>query len=141
MSGDLDIPPAAPAVRVDLGKLEEAVEALKNHLRGSLLASSIWDRRTRTMLVAFHSDGRAVPLFTDIADFIDEKLAKAGLPGIDQWSMDHLKGGHIGMVVRHGPDLMQGIILDGARAQSQLGLLFSVCVPQLVASVKAARIG
>jgi hypothetical protein len=123
---------------VDGRQLEAAVEALKKTLRGSLIATDIWDREAYVSLAAHNSRAEAVSLFTHIANSTDEKLAQAGFPGVDHWYMNHLKGGLIGLVVYHGDDILQGILIDTAKAN--IGVLVSVAVPQMLTMVQAARI-
>ncbi|WP_298284270.1 hypothetical protein [Acidocella sp.] len=125
-------------MQIDVQKLENAVTDLKGALKDGLLATDIWDRNTGLSLSGFNTQPAAVALFTEIVNSLGDTLESSGFPGLDRYFFMNLQTGKIVLIVMHGTDLLQGVLMDSSKVN--LGVLLSVALPKALSSVQAARV-
>jgi len=124
-------------MNVDIGKIEATLEDLKKTLRDGLIASAIWDRATGLSLADYNPQPAAVALFTQVTEELTDVLSGAGYPVLRQYYFVDLAGGNAAMVILHGSDILQGILLDVRKAN--IGVLLAVVLPKMIDSVQKAR--
>jgi hypothetical protein len=124
-------------MKIDVHKLEAAIEELKGQLKEGLIATDIWDRQTGLSLAAFNSLPTAVALFTQIVKTLGDTLQSSGFPKMKRYFFIELEDDKTTMIILHGNDLLQGIVLDTAKVN--LGLLLVMALPATIEAVRAAR--
>lgn len=122
----------------DVLALERAIEKTKTSLGGGVLATSIWERRSETSLVSYQSNPVAITMFNALTDSISAALSNSEFPRLHRFYLLDLEHNHMVLVIRHDPDILQGILLDTTRIN--IGLLFAVVIPNLMTEVNAARV-
>ena len=122
---------------INVEKLEAALQELKATLKEGLIASDIWDRTSGLSLAGIESQPAAVALFTEVTNTLTDTLAESGFPGLGRYYFMELAGDHIVVIIRHGDDLLHGILMNSKKVN--LGILLSVAVPKAIASVEKAR--
>jgi len=124
-------------MNLNIDKLDAIAQELKGTLKEGLLSTDIWDRSTGLSLAGINPQPAAVALFTEITNTLRSALSDAGFPGLKRYYFLDLEGDHVMMVVRHGDDLLQGILMNSQKIN--LGLLLSVALPKMLAGVEKAR--
>ena len=122
---------------INIEKLEAALQELKGTLKDGLISTDIWDRASGLSLAGIESQPAAVALFTEVTNNLTDTLSESGFPGLNRYYFMELDGDHIIMVIRHGDDLLHGILMNSKKVN--LGILLSVAVPKAIASVEKAR--
>lgn len=121
---------------IDIAGLEGAVEELQRVLRDALTATDIWDRNTGLSLAGFNTQPAASALFNQVTKEISETLAGSSFPALSQYYLLNLEDNNIVLILMHGDELMQGILLDATKAN--MGILFSVAIPKMLDRVSGA---
>ncbi|ACB34661.1 conserved hypothetical protein [Leptothrix cholodnii SP-6] len=125
-------------MNLDIAQLDAAVNDLKGLLKDGLLATDIWDRETGLSLAGHNAQPAAVALFTQVTNDLVAVLSNAGFPSLRRYLLLDLDGNSTVMVIRHGEDVLQGMLLNNQRAN--LGLLIAVALPRMLESVAKARL-
>lgn len=125
------------SMNIDIDKLDAIAQELKGTLKEGLLATDIWDRATGLSLAGINPQPAAVALFTEMTNTLHNALSDAGFPGLKRYFFLDLEGDHVVMIIRHGNDLLQGILMNSQKVN--LGLLLSVALPKMLAGVEKAR--
>ncbi|MFM2067617.1 MAG: hypothetical protein RLZZ584_2526 [Pseudomonadota bacterium] len=126
-------------MNIDIAQLEGAIDDLKNLLKDGLLAADIWDAETGLSLAGYNAQPAAVALFTQVTADLGSALSNSGFPSLSRYYLLDLDGHATVMVIRHGDNLLQGMLLNNQRAN--LGLLLSVALPRMLDRVSKARVG
>jgi hypothetical protein len=121
----------------DVAKLEKVVEDLRALLKDGLLATDISDRASGLSLAGHNSQPAAVALFGRVTEELVEALSGSGFPGLGRFYMLDLEGDHTVVLIRHGDDLLQGILM--ASKKVNMGILFSIAIPRALDGVAKAR--
>ena len=124
-------------MNINIEKLEAALQELKATLKDGLLSTDIWDRASGLSLAGIEIQPAAVALFTEVTNNLASTLSEAGFPGLNRYYFMELEGDNIVMVIRHGDDLLHGILMNPKKVN--LCILLSVAVPKAIASVEKAR--
>jgi hypothetical protein len=124
-------------MNLNIQQLETAVDDLKTLLKDGLLATDIWDRATGLSLAGYNAQPAAVALFTQVTSELGSALSNSGFPALSRYYLLDLDGSATVMVIRHGDDLLQGMLLNNKRAN--LGLLIAVALPRMLEAVAKAR--
>lgn len=124
-------------MNIDIEKLETLTQDLKNTLKEGLLSSDIFDRNTGLSLAGFNPQPTASALFTEVTNTIAATLADSGFPGLKRYYLVDMENDHSVMIIRHGTDLLQGILMNSQKVN--LGILLSVALPKMIAGVEKAR--
>ncbi|MEY4754553.1 MAG: hypothetical protein RJA44_2228 [Pseudomonadota bacterium] len=125
------------SLNLDIAALEAATDKLRELLKDGLLATDIWDRETGLSLAGFNAQPAAVALFTQVTNDLANALQASGFPGLNRYYLLDLDGASTVLIVRHGDDLLQGMLLNNKKAN--LGLLIAVALPQMLDVVAKAR--
>ena len=122
---------------ISIEKLEVAVQELKNTLKEGLIATAIWDRSTGLSLAEYNPQPAAVALFTEMTNTLSQTLSDSGFPGLKRYYFLDLDDDHTVMVIRHGNDILQGILMNSQKVN--LGMLLAVALPKAIAVVEKSR--
>lgn len=123
---------------INIEKLEATVLELKNTLKEGLLATDIWDKSTGLSLAGFNTQPAAVALFTEMTGMLTSTLSDSGFPGLKRYYLLDMEGDHMVMTIRHGNDMLQGILMNSVKVN--LGMLLSVALPKMLSGVEKARV-
>lgn len=124
-------------MNIDIEKLEILNQELKATLRDGLLASDIFDRATGLSLAGYNAQPAASALFTEVTNVIATTLSDSGFPSLKRYYLVDMENDHSVMVIRHGNDMLQGILMNSQKVN--LGVLLSVALPKMLAGVEKAR--
>lgn len=124
-------------LNVDIAKLEQVVADLRALLKEGLLATDIWDRATGLSLAGYNAQPAAVALFNQLTDEISGTLSGAGFPELARFYLLDLEGDNSVVILRHGADLLQGILLNSRKVN--MGILFSIAIPKSIDAIAKAR--
>lgn len=124
---------------IDITRLEQSVAETVSLLKDGLIATDIWDRETGLSLAGHNPQAEAVALFNLLTNEIQNTLATSGFPTLSNYYLLELEANHLVVIMRHGDDLMSGMLLDSSK--TNLGVLVSVAIPRRLAAVNAARGG
>lgn len=123
---------------IDVNKLEESWDVLKKSLKEGLLSGDIWHTGTAMSVSSFNGgNAAATALFDGLSKDLNDSLSGSGFPALNRFYLLNLKDNHQVLVIRHGDDLMQGMLLDPKRVN--IGLLFAVAIPKALAIIAQAR--
>jgi hypothetical protein len=124
-------------MNIDIEKLDALTQELKTTLKEGLLSTDIFDRTTGLSLASFNPQPTAAALFTEVTNVITSTLADSGLPNLKRYYLLDLDNDHSVMVIRHGNDLLQGILMNSQKVN--IGILLSVALPKMLAGIEKAR--
>ena len=122
---------------INIEKLNAAVQDLRGMLKDGLLATDIWDRASGLSLAGLNPQPAAVALFTDMTNSLTSALSDSGFPGLKRYYFLDLEGDHTVMIIRHGNDLLQGMLLNSQKVN--LGMLLAIAMPKMLTAVEKAR--
>lgn len=123
-------------MNVDLEQLNACVESMKSLLKDGLLAMDIWDLNDGLSLAGHNSQPAAVGLFTQLTNELLNTLRDSGFPGLNRYYLLDMEGDHTVLLIRHGPTLLQGLLLNNKKVN--LGVLLSVALPRALEMVGKA---
>lgn len=118
-------------------RLDQMVTTLRERLGGGLLATDVWDRETKTSLASHQHQPAAVEMMNGLVLEIDSTLAGSGFPRMNEYFLLELETDKAVLIIRHGDDLLQGLLLDTRVAN--MGLVLSIGLRTALQGVQAAR--
>lgn len=121
---------------IDLDLLNNCVESLKTLLKDGLLAVDIWTIQDGLSLAGYNSQPAAVGLFTQLTGELLNTLRDSGFPGLNRYYLLDMEGDHTVLIIRHGQELLQGLMLNNKKVN--LGVLLSVALPRSLEMVAQA---
>jgi hypothetical protein len=124
-------------LNINIEKLNVAMDELKATLKDGLIASEIWDREAGLSFVSYNPQPVAVALFTEVTKMLKRTLADSGFPGLRRYYLLDLENDHIAMLILHGNDILQGLLMDSKKVN--LGILLAVALPKALENVEKAR--
>lgn len=124
-------------MNIDIEKLNATMEEVKATLKDGLLASEIWDREAGLSFVSYNPQPVAVALFTEVTKMLKTALSDSGFPGLRRYYLLDMENDHIVMVILHGNDILQGLLMNSKKVN--LGILLSVVLPKAIEAVEKAK--
>ncbi len=121
---------------MDVKKLKQAIEKLKDDLDGALVATDIYPTGVGTSLAGFNSNPQATALFDRVTSYMIKSLDGAGFPGLDKYYLLDLKGSHLVVVIFFEEGYQQGMLIDSTKAN--LGILLNIAIPNAIRLVREA---
>jgi len=112
---------------MNIKKLKESIEILREDLDGALLASDIWLTGTGQSIAGYNPNPQATALFERVTEFINKALKGAGFPGLNKYYMLELEGNTTVIILRFDSGYQWGMLVDSTKVQ--LGLLLNIAVP------------
>lgn len=121
--------------RMNVSKLNKAVETLQENMGGALLATDIWGSADMQSIAGINSQPAACALFGQIINSTNRALKDSGFPILGKYLLFDLVDGKMVVVIPMG-DYNWGMLIDGKKAQ--LGLLLNVALPKAIAAFEDA---
>jgi YesN/AraC family two-component response regulator len=115
--------------KMNVKKLNEAIEIQKANMGEGLLATDIYGSRDGQSLVGWNSNPQACALFNRITNYMTEALDGAGFPALGRYYIVDLADGKMVIVISLG-EFQWGMLAD--RRKIQLGLLLNVIMPKMI---------
>lgn len=122
---------------IDIELLNQSVEDMRSFLKDGLIGTDIWRRKDGLSLAGLNHQPAAVALFTEIVTSMQNALESSGFPKLNRYFMLDLEANKTVLVIRHGTEMLQGILLDTTKAN--LGMLLSVVLPRALEQVAKAK--
>ena len=120
---------------MNVKKLNEAVEGLKQDLGDALLATDIFGTDDGQSVAAWNGNDAACALFNQITNYMGDALTGSGFPALGRYYILDLVDDKMVIVITMG-DFQWGLFLDTAKVK--LGLLLNVVIPKIVDSFEQA---
>ena len=114
---------------MDVQKLNEAIEVLKEDLGGALIATDIWTTADGQSLAGFNPQPKAAALFNQVTNNMLNALNGAGFPTLGKYYILDLVDGNMTVLLPLG-EYQWGMLLDSTKAP--LGLLLNVIIPHVI---------
>ncbi len=115
--------------KMNVKKLNQAIEIQKENMGEGLLATDIFGSVDGQSLVGWNSNPQACALFNRITNYMVEALERSGFPALGQYYIMDLEGSKMVIVISMG-EFQWGMLVD--RSKIQLGLLLNVIMPQMI---------
>lgn len=126
---------AKEVCKMDVKKLNEAIDILKGTLGEALIATDIWTAADGQPLAGFNPQPKAAALFNQLTSTIDKALKGSGFPELGRYFILDLVGGKMAIAIPLG-DYEWGMLIDSEKAP--LGLLLNVVIPQAIDAFEEA---
>jgi len=122
---------------MNVQKLRESLEVLRNNLGGGLLAADIYGANDGQTIVALDNKPHPVAdaVFCRIIKMMSESLRDAKFPPLGKYVLMDLEDNKVGIVLPLG-DYQWGMLLDNTK--TQLGLALNVAIPKAIQTFKEA---
>jgi hypothetical protein len=111
---------------MDIKKLKNSIEVLKDNLDGALLAADIWMTGTGQSIAGYNSNPQATALFERVTEYMNKALSGAGFPILNEYYMLNLEGNALVLVLQFD-DYQWGMLVDSSKVQ--MGLLLNIAIP------------
>ncbi len=111
---------------MDIKKLKNSIEVLKDNLDGALLAADIWMTGTGQSIVGYNPNPQATALFERVTEYMNKALSGAGFPILNEYYMLNLEGNALVLVLMFD-DYQWGMLVDSSKVQ--MGLLLNIAIP------------
>ena len=113
---------------MNVKKLKEAVEVLKENLDGALMATDIWPTGIGTAIAGYNQNPQATALFEKVTDYMRKALKGAGFPDIKDYYLLEMENSAMVLVLQFKKEGYQwGMLVDSNKVN--LGLLLNIAVP------------
>jgi len=120
---------------MDISKLNQAMEELKEYSNGGALASDIYTTRDGQSIASFNSNPVASAMFNQITQYITTTMQESGLPSMGKYYIIELEGNKAIVVLNLG-DYQWGMAVDTKICS--LGLMINIVIPHITALFKSA---
>ncbi len=120
---------------MNIKRINQVVEDLKEDLGAGLVATDTWVTRDAQSLAGFNSQPKAIALFNEITRSIDKTLKGASVPGLGSYYMINLDNNMMVVVLQCG-EVQQGMLVD--LSKTTLGMLTSVALPRVISGLEEA---
>lgn len=124
-------------VSMNVQKLKESMEVLKENLGPGLIASDIYGAKDGQAIIAMDNKPSPVAdaLFSKIISMLDSALKDAKFPNLGKWVIIDMDGDKAGIVLPLG-EYQWGMLVDYNK--SQLGLALNVAIPKAIKAFNEA---
>jgi hypothetical protein len=123
-------------VTINIERLKRLVLEMHESLPG-ILATDIWIADAGDSLAAYNGQPAALEVTNTLTNTLIEATAAAGFPGINRYFLLDLAGDTTAMVILHGDNLRQGVLLD--TRFTNIGTMLALGLPMAVRGVAEAR--
>ncbi len=111
---------------MNLKKLKNAVEVLKDDLEGALIATDIYPTGVGTPLVGYNSNPQASALFDRVTTYMIKALEGAKFPSLKDYYMLQLENDAY-VIVLLFKEYQWGMLVDANKVN--LGMLLNIVIP------------
>ncbi len=112
---------------MNVKKLNQSLETLKEDLGDALIASVIWTSSDGQSLASINPQPKAAALFNQVSQTITKTLTDSGFPGLNDYYLLDLKEGSMILIMLF-KDYQWGVLVSSEKVQ--LGLLLNVAMPK-----------
>jgi hypothetical protein len=123
------------AFKMNVKKLNEAIEILKEDLGGALLMADIYGTADGQSIVGFKSNPKACALMGKLVQLTSDSLESSGFPPLGRYLLYDLVDGKMAIAIPLG-EYQWGMLIDGTKAP--LGLLLNVVIPKSIDAFEEA---
>lgn len=123
---------------MNVQKLNQAVQQLRNELADGLLATDIFTVADGLSLAGFNTQPQASALFNRVTDQINSTLQGSDFPLLNKYYILDLDDNKLVVILPLG-EYRWGILCDGQK--TKLGLLLNVTIPQIIKTFNEAIAG
>jgi len=120
---------------MNVQKLNESIEVLKNNLGQSLVACDIFTTEDAQSIAGYNTQPVASALFCRITNMMNESLADSGFPTLGKFYLLDLANKFKVVVLPLG-EYQWGMLIDGTKIQ--LGLALNVALPKAIKAFEEA---
>lgn len=114
---------------MNVKKLKEAIEVLKDSLDGALIATDLWPTGSGTAVAGYNQNPQATALFDKVTDYMRKALKGAGFPDVKDYYLLEMEGNAIVVVMQFKEEGYQwGMLVDNNKVN--LGLLLNIALPE-----------
>ncbi len=113
---------------MNVKKLKEAIEVLKDSLDGALLACDIWKAGSGTSIAGYNPNPKATALFDKVSDYMNKSLETSGFPLLNDYYLLELKNNAMVAVLQLKDNYQWGMLVDSSKVN--LGLLLNIAIPE-----------
>jgi hypothetical protein len=113
---------------MNIKKLNNSVDMLKEYLGDSLLACDIWMTNTGQSIAGYNTQPKAADLLEQVTSFINKSLIGVGFPKLEKYYLMDCEGDSLILVLQF--EKYQWAILV-SKSKTQLGLLLNVIIPNV----------
>jgi len=110
---------------MDIKKLKNAIEVLKEDLGDALLATDIYPTGVGTPLVGYNSNPQAAALFDRVTTYIIQALEGSGFPKLKDYYLLKVESGIVIILIFDG--YQWGMLVDDKKVN--LGILLNIAIP------------
>jgi CheY-like chemotaxis protein len=121
--------------KMNVKKLNQAIEVLKDDLGEGLLSTDIYGADDGQSLAGWNSNPQACALFNQITGHMTDALDGAGFPTLGRYYILDLVDDKMVVVITMG-EYEWGLLVD--RPKAQLGLLLNVVIPKIIDAFEEA---
>ena len=121
---------------MNVSKLNEAVEVLKNDLGDGLIACSIFTVDAGLNIAGHNPQAKASALFNQVTSNLIKILKAASFPSLGKYYIVDLEDNHMAIILPLG-EYRWGILVDTKKVQ--LGLLVSIAIPNCIEAFEKAN--
>jgi DNA-binding response OmpR family regulator len=123
---------------MDVQKLHQAIESLKQNVGAGLLSTDIIAEIDGQTIAGYNSNPKAASLFSQITTYMVSTLKESGLPEIGRYYIVDLTDNKMVIVISMG-DYSWIMLIDSLK--SSLGLLLNISIPKAMAAFEEAIVG
>lgn len=120
---------------MDLKRLNDIVDDLKDVLGSGLIATDIWMTGDAQSIAGFNTQPKATALFNEITTNLGKSLKNSDFPGLGRYYMINLEKNFMAIVVIQG-NLQAGLLVDTSKAT--LGILINIALPKVLEGLAEA---
>ncbi len=125
-------------VPMDIQKLNDAVEVLKENLGQGLISTDIFTTMDAQSIVGWNSNPTACALFTQITSMLNTTLKESGFPQLAKYFLLDLVDNKIALIIPM-KEFIWIMLLDSTK--SPLGLLLNIIMPKAIQAFNEALQG
>jgi hypothetical protein len=122
---------------MDVTKLHDAIDFVKNSLRGGLIATDIFTTNDGQSLAGYNSQPAASALFARMTTELNGSLTDAGFPTLGKYYLLDLVDGNKVVIVPMDKYIW-GLLVN---KDAQIGLITNVLLPKMIDSFEEAITG
>lgn len=113
---------------MNIKKLNNSVEMLKEYLGPALVACDIWMTGTGQSIAGYNTQPKATALFEQVTDFLKKALSNSGFPPLDKYYLMDC-GDDSTIIVLQFQKYQWAMLIN--KSKVQLGLLLNVIIPNV----------
>jgi CheY-like chemotaxis protein len=123
---------------MNVKKINDTVEILKDDLGDGLLAADIFGTSDGQTIAGYNTQPKAAALFSQLTKYMNKSLENSGFPRLGKYYFLDLADDKMIFLIPLG-DFLWGILIN--KEKVQLGLMLNVILPKIIDSFEDAIVG